>query len=99
MTVTTDTRPRPERSVIVVQAPGDGPGNWAGAPSAVLVDGVYWLAYRVRQPLDRGRGVAGGGARAGDGGGVRAGTGGRREEVGGGGPGRPPPGDPRAAGG
>ena len=42
----------------VVPAPGVGPGNWAGAPSAVLHDGVYWLAYRVRQPLDQGRGVA-----------------------------------------
>src|SRR4051794_17175695 len=50
--------PRPENARLVVKAPGDGPGNWAGAPSAVLVDGVYWLAYRVRQPLDRGRGVA-----------------------------------------
>jgi len=42
----------------VVEAPAAGPGNWAGAPSALFVDGVYWLAYRVRQPLDRGRGVA-----------------------------------------
>ncbi|MDX6324470.1 MAG: hypothetical protein QOK15_824 [Nocardioidaceae bacterium] len=58
MTVTTDTRPRPERARTVVEAPGAGPGNWAGAPSAVLVSGVYWLAYRVRQPLDQGRGVA-----------------------------------------
>jgi hypothetical protein len=43
---------------VVVKAPAAGPGNWAGAPSAVLVDGVYWLAFRVRQPLDQGRGVA-----------------------------------------
>jgi hypothetical protein len=42
----------------VVAAPGAGPGWWAGAPSAVLVDGTYWLAYRLRQPLSRGRGVA-----------------------------------------
>ncbi len=42
----------------VVRAPGDGPGNWAGAPSAVWADGTYWLAYRLRRPLDAGRGVA-----------------------------------------
>jgi hypothetical protein len=42
----------------VVAAPGSGPGSWAGAPSAVLVDGTFWLAYRVRQPVDQGRGVA-----------------------------------------
>lgn len=51
-------RPRPEDARVVVEAPAAGPGNWAGAPSALLVDGVYWLAYRVRQPLDQGRGVA-----------------------------------------
>ncbi len=42
----------------MVAAPGAGPGCWAGAPSAVLVDGTFWLAYRLRRPLDRGRGVA-----------------------------------------
>ena len=35
-----------------------GPGNWAGAPSALLADGTVWLAYRLRRPLDAGRGVA-----------------------------------------
>ncbi len=50
--------PRFDRSTVVVEAPGTGPGNWAGAPSAVLVDGTIWLAYRVRRPLDAGRGVA-----------------------------------------
>lgn len=50
-------RPGPARAEVVVPAPGAGPGNWSGAPSAVLVDGVYYLAYRVRQPLDAGRGV------------------------------------------
>ena len=34
------------------------PGNWSGAASVVLVDGVFWLAYRVRRPLDEGRGVS-----------------------------------------
>ena len=28
--------------------PGAGPGNWAGAPHALLDDGVYWLSYRTR---------------------------------------------------
>jgi hypothetical protein len=43
---------------VVVPAPGIGPGNWAGAASAVLVDGVTYLAYRLRRPLVEGRGVA-----------------------------------------
>jgi hypothetical protein len=45
-------------ATVVVPAPGPGPGNWSGAASAVLVDGVYWLTYRVRRPLDEGRGVS-----------------------------------------
>jgi hypothetical protein len=43
---------------VVVPAPGGGPGNWAGAASAVLVDGTFWLTYRVRRPLTEGRGVS-----------------------------------------
>ena len=43
---------------VVVPAPDSGPGNWAGAASAVLVDGTFWLTYRVRRPLSEGRGVA-----------------------------------------
>jgi len=50
--------PSYERSVVAVPAPGAGAGHWAGAPSAVLNDGVFWLAYRVRRPLASGRGVA-----------------------------------------
>ena len=50
--------PRFEGSQVVVPAPDSGPGNWAGAPSAVLVDGMFWLTYRVRRPVDSGRGVA-----------------------------------------
>ncbi|WP_395657197.1 hypothetical protein [Nocardioides sp.] len=42
---------------VVVPAPSAGPGNWAGAASAVLVDGTFWLTYRVRRPLSEGRGV------------------------------------------
>jgi len=42
---------------VVVPAPDAGPGNWAGAVSAVLVDGTFWLTWRVRRPLTDGRGV------------------------------------------
>ncbi|MER7557874.1 hypothetical protein ABTZ46_13090 [Nocardioides sp. NPDC126508] len=42
---------------LVIPAPGEGPGNWAGAASAVLVDGVFWLTWRNRRPLSDGRGV------------------------------------------
>ena len=42
---------------MVVPAPGPGPGNWAGAPAALLSDGVMHLAYRVRRPVEQGRGV------------------------------------------
>lgn len=45
-------------SQVVVPAPGDGPGYWAGGPSAVLADGVTWLAYRLRRPVGVGRGYA-----------------------------------------
>jgi sucrose-6-phosphate hydrolase SacC (GH32 family) len=43
---------------VVIEPPGDGDGAWAGAPSAIVVDGVYWLAYRLRLPLGAGRGIA-----------------------------------------
>jgi hypothetical protein len=42
--------PRHEHSTRVVGPPTDEPGAWAGAPSAALVDGVTWLAYRPRRP-------------------------------------------------
>jgi hypothetical protein len=45
-------------ATVVVPAPGSGPGNWSGAASAILVDGVHWLTYRVRRPLAEGRGVS-----------------------------------------
>jgi len=45
-------------STLAVAAPGPGPGHWAGAPSACYQDGVFWLAYRLRRPVDSGRGVA-----------------------------------------
>jgi len=57
-TLTDVALPSFDGSTVVVAAPEPGAGNWAGAPSAVLVDGVFWLAYRVRRPLTAGRGVA-----------------------------------------
>jgi hypothetical protein len=47
-----------EDATVVVPAPGSQPGNWAGAASAVLVDGTFWLTYRVRRPTLKGRGVS-----------------------------------------
>lgn len=52
---------------VVVPAPGPGEGFWAGGPSALRVDGVWWLAYRLRRPVDRGRGYANVVARSDDG--------------------------------
>ena len=43
-------------SVLAVAAPGVGPGHWAGAPSAVLADDGFYLAYRLRRPIGAGRG-------------------------------------------
>jgi hypothetical protein len=52
-------RPNVDRSEVVVPAPGDGAGYWAGGPSAALgPDGTYWLSYRLRRPLGVGRGYA-----------------------------------------
>lgn len=45
-------------SELVIEAPGDGPGWWAGAPSAVLDGDTWWLAYRLRRPVGEGRGYA-----------------------------------------
>ena len=57
MTVQTLSLPTYDDSQVVVPAPASGPGNWSGAASAVLHDGVFWLTYRVRRPLTEGRGV------------------------------------------
>jgi hypothetical protein len=52
----------------VVLAPEDPrPGSWAGGPSAQLVDGTWWLAYRLRRPVGEGRGFANVVARSDDG--------------------------------
>jgi len=57
-----------QRSTLVVAPPGDGPGFWAGSPSAVLDDdGVVVLAYRLRRPEGSGRGFANVVARSEDG--------------------------------
>ena len=50
--------PRYEDAVVVVPAPDIGAGNWAGAASVTLHDGVFWMAYRVRRPIMAGRGVS-----------------------------------------
>jgi hypothetical protein len=50
--------PRPDDEVVVVPAPGRGPGSWAGAPSAARDGSGGWVvAYRVRTPVDRGAAV------------------------------------------
>lgn len=54
-------------SELVVAAPGVGEGFWAGGPSAVADGGDVWLAYRLRRPVDRGRGYANVVARSTDG--------------------------------
>ncbi|MCU1667940.1 MAG: uncharacterized protein JWP40_867 [Blastococcus sp.] len=52
----------------VVLAPEDPrPGAWVGGPSALLVDGTWWLAYRLRRPVGKGRGFANVVARSADG--------------------------------
>ena len=54
-------------AAVVVPAPAAGPGNWAGAASATVVDGEVWLAYRLRRPVGVGRGVSAVVARSTDG--------------------------------
>jgi len=45
----------PERGVILVDAPGDGPGSWAGAPGACRDRDDLLVSYRLRRPPpDRG---------------------------------------------
>ena len=43
---------------VAVPAPGDAAGYWAGGPSTVFADGIFHLAYRLRRPVDLGRGFA-----------------------------------------
>ena len=58
--------PRYAASEVAVPAPGAGPGNWSGAPSAALAGPAMLLAYRVRRPPEEGRGVDVVVARSGD---------------------------------
>jgi hypothetical protein len=62
-----DLAPAPERSVVAVEPPGDEPGTWAGAPSAVRDGDQIVLAYRLRRPIGHGRGYAVAIARSADG--------------------------------
>ena len=50
--------PRWDHSTVVVEPPGDEPGAWAGAPSAIIADDAVYLAYRLRRPIGAGRGFA-----------------------------------------
>jgi hypothetical protein len=52
---------------VVLEPEDPRPGSWAGGPSAVQVDGVFWLAYRLRRPVGEGRGFANVVARSADG--------------------------------
>lgn len=54
-------------ALVVVGPPGSGTGFWAGGPSVVHEDGVFHLAYRLRRPVDQGRGYANVVARSTDG--------------------------------
>jgi hypothetical protein len=54
-------------AVVVAEPEDPRPGAWVGAPSALLVDGVWWLAYRLRRPVGEGRGYGNVVARSADG--------------------------------
>jgi len=54
-------------STVVIDPPGAGDGFWAGGPSIVHDDGAFFLAYRLRRPVDLGRGYANVVARSTDG--------------------------------
>ena len=58
---------QPGAGTVVIEPPGSGTGYWAGAPSVAVVEGVYWLAYRLRRPVNEGRGYANVVARSDDG--------------------------------
>src|SRR4051794_41306406 len=63
--------PAPERfwadSEVLLEPDDPRPGSWAGGPSAQLVDGTWWLAYRLRRPVGEGRGFVNVVARSDDG--------------------------------
>jgi hypothetical protein len=43
-------------ATVVIDPPVAAPGYWAGGPSALRSGGAVWLAYRLRRPVDAGRG-------------------------------------------
>jgi hypothetical protein len=59
--------PRLRDAAVAVAPPGLGAGYWSGGPSAQIVDGTTWLAYRLRRPIGSGRGYANVVARSEDG--------------------------------
>jgi hypothetical protein len=52
---------------VVLEPEDPRPGSWVGGPSAQLVDGTWWLSYRLRRPAGEGRGIANVVARSDDG--------------------------------
>ncbi len=56
--VRTPPLPRFLDAAVVAGPPEPKPGSWAGAPSAVLVGGREYVAYRLRRPIGEGRGYA-----------------------------------------
>ena len=56
-----------DEAAVVLEPEAGRPGDWVGAPSAVYVDGIWWLAYRLRRPVHEGRGFANVVARSDDG--------------------------------
>jgi hypothetical protein len=50
--------PQPGQSVVAIEPPGSGPGNWVGAPSAIRHGDEIFLTYRLRRPVGQGRGYA-----------------------------------------
>ena len=59
MTITlTAPLPTLDHATVVVPPPEHRPGAWSGAPSAIVADGLVYLAYRLRRPIGLGRGYA-----------------------------------------
>lgn len=48
--------PRRDGAETIATPAERGPGNWVGAASVLVLDGVHHLAYRNRRPVDDGRG-------------------------------------------
>ncbi|RZU51811.1 hypothetical protein EV385_3646 [Krasilnikovia cinnamomea] len=59
--------PRWTDAAVVIEPPSTEAGAWSGAPSALLADDGIYLAYRLRLPVDQGRGYANVVAHAADG--------------------------------